>query len=472
MPPPPHFLLVVFPAQGHINPALQLAKRLLRMGAHVTYATTVSAQRRMMPTAPPPDGLTFAAFSDGYNEGYNSRNSLEDDKVKQYLSVLKRHGSETLTHLIADIRKEGRPISCLIYTLMLPWAAEVARGLHIPSVLFWIQPATVFDIYYYYFYGYGDVITKSANDPPCLINLPGLAPLTSRDLPSFLIPSNNYSFALPLLQEQLETLDQETKPRLLVNTCDALEPEALRAVDKFNMVAIGPSIPSAFLDGEDPNDTCFGGDMFPASISKDYKEWLNSNPESSVVYVSFGSILVLKKPQMEEIARGLLDSGHPFLWVIRSEKGNGDEEEKLSCMEELEQQGMIVTWCSQVEVLSHPAVGCFVTHCGWNSTLESLVSGVAVVAYPQWMDQRTNAMLIEKEWRTGVRVKLNEQGVAEREEIGRCLQVVMGGGEQTIELRERVKKWKDLMREAAKDGGSSQNNLKAFVDEFRPPCSN
>ncbi|KAK3204223.1 hypothetical protein Dsin_018269 [Dipteronia sinensis] len=464
MPPPPHFLLVVFPAQGHINPALQLAKRLLRMGARVTYATSVSAQRRMTATAHRPDGLTFVAFSDGYDDGLNSP---DDDNVQQYLSVLKRRGSETLTHLIAGSEMEGRPVSCLIYTLLLPWASEVARGLHIPSVHFWIQPAMVFDIYYYYFYGYGDVITKSRNDPSCLINLPGLPPLTSRDLPSFLISSNNYSFALPSFQEQLKTLDQETKPRILVNTCDALEPEALRAIDKVNMVAIGPSIPSAFLDGEDPNDTCFGGDIFHGHNSKDYKEWLNSKSESSVVYVSFGSLAVLKKPQMEEIARGLLDSGHPFLWVIRSEKGNGDEEEKLSCMEELEQQGMIVTWCSQVEVLSHPAVGCFVTHCGWNSTLESLVSGVAVVAYPQCSDQTTNSMLIEKEWRTGVRVKLNEQGVAEREEIGRCLKVVMGGGEQTQVLSENVKKWKNLTRDAAKDGGSSHNNLKAFVDEFR-----
>ncbi|KAI9195998.1 hypothetical protein LWI28_020137 [Acer negundo] len=227
MPPQPHFLLVVFPAQGHINPALQLAKGLLRMGTRVTYATSVSTQRRKTPTSSPPDGLTFAAFSDGYDDGLNSP---DDDNVQQYLSVLKRRGSETLNHLIAGSEK-------------------------------------------------GDVITKSGNDPSCLINLPGLPPLTSRDLPSFLIPSNNYSFALPSFQEQLKTLDLETKPRILVNTCDALEPEALRAIDKFNMVAIGPSIPSAFLDGEDPNDTCFGGDIFHGHNSKNYKEWLNSKSE-------------------------------------------------------------------------------------------------------------------------------------------------------------------------------------------------
>ncbi|KAL5781344.1 hypothetical protein ACOSP7_006373 [Xanthoceras sorbifolium] len=468
MPPPPHFLLVTFPVQGHINPALQLAKRLLRMGARVTYATTISAHRRMTrTTAPPlPDGLKFGFFSDGYDDGFNSR---DDDEIKQYVSLLKRRGSETLTQLVADSEKEGRPVSCLIYTLLLPWAAEVACGLHIPSVLFWIQPAIVLDIYYYYFHGYGDVITESANEPSCLINLPGLPPLTSRDLPSFLIPSNNYPLVIPMFQQQLETLEQETNPKILVNTCDALEPQALRALDTWDMVAIGPLIPSAFLDREDPSDTCFGGDIFHGRNSKDqdYKEWLNSKPESSVVYVSFGSIAVLKRQQVEEIARGLLDSGHPFLWVIR-ETENG-EEEKLSCMEELEsqQQGMIVTWCSQVEVLSHPAVGCFVSHCGWNSTVESLVCGVAVVAYPQWTDQGTNAKLIEEEWKTGVRVKLNEEGVAEREEIKRCLQVVMGGGEQTEVLKGNAKKWKELAREAAIDGGSSYNNLKAFVDEFR-----
>ncbi|XP_062164986.1 crocetin glucosyltransferase, chloroplastic-like [Alnus glutinosa] len=115
---------------------------------------------------------------------------------------------------------------------------------------------------------------------------------------------------------------------------------------------------------------------------------------------------------MEEIACGLLDCGRPSLWVIRA-KENGEEEkeeDKLKCREELEENGMIVPWCSQVEVLSHPLLGCFVTHCGWNSTLESLVSGVLVVAFPQWTDQGTNAKLIQDVWKMGVRVTANENG--------------------------------------------------------------
>jgi len=155
------------------------------------------------------------------------------------------------------------------------------------------------------------------------------------------------------------------------------------------------------------------------------------------------------------------------LWVIRSKENEEEkEEEKLSCREELKERGMIVPWCSQVEVLSHPSLGCFVTHCGWNSTSESLVCGVPVVAFPQWSDQCTNAKLIEDVWKTGVRVTANEDGIVEGDEIKRCLELVIGGGERGEEMRRNAKKWRDLAREASKEEGSSYKNLKAFVDEI------
>ncbi|KAE8022884.1 hypothetical protein FH972_008645 [Carpinus fangiana] len=453
----PHVLLVTFPAQGHINPSLQFAKRLLLLGARVTFATTVFVHRRITKT-PTLDGLSFATFSDGYDDGVPP-----DISVDHYMSELKRRSSQALTDLILSSTNDGRSFTCLVCTTLIPWAADVARKLHLPSALLWIQPATVFNIYYYYFNGYGDVITNSSNDPSCSIQLPGLPFLSSHELPSFLLASNVYAFAVPTLQKQFEALKRQDNPRILVNTFDALEAEALRAIKEYNLIAIGPLIPSAFLDGRDPSDTSFGGDLF--QTSKDYIEWLNSKPKSSVIYVSFGSLAVLTKQQKEEIARGLLDSGHPFLWVIRAKENEEEnEEDKLSCKEE---KGMIVSWCSQVEVLSHPSLGCFVTHCGWNSTLESLVSGVPVVAFPQWSDQGTNAKLIEDVWKTGVRVTANEDGIVEGDEIKRCLELFIGVGDRKgEEMRRNAKKWKDLAREACKEGGSSYENLKSFVDEI------
>ncbi|XP_031259581.1 crocetin glucosyltransferase, chloroplastic-like [Pistacia vera] len=152
--------------------------------------------------------------------------------------------------------------------------------------------------------------------------VPCLPSLNSCDIPSFLLPSDKYPHALESFQEQMEALHEESNPKILVNTFDALESEALIAIDKFNMITVGPLIPYVFLGGKDPSDTSFGVDLFRGS--NDYIEWLNSKPKSSVVYVSFGSLIVLEKQQMEEIARGLLSSAHPFLWVIRE---NQNEEE-------------------------------------------------------------------------------------------------------------------------------------------------
>ncbi|KAH6816255.1 hypothetical protein C2S51_021075 [Perilla frutescens var. frutescens] len=465
-----HVLLVTFPAQGHINPTLQFAKRLINMGIDVTFATSISARRRMAKTATTnlAKGLTFVAFSDGYDDGYR----LDQDDANNYMIQLRSLGTKALKETIRAASDDGRPITCLVYTLLLPWVPEVARDLHIPSALLWIQPATVLSIYYHYFNGFQDEITTNSNDDPSWnVQIPGAPLLSKRDLPSFLVPSSSdmYSFILPTLKEQLDALDAETKPRLLVNTFDALEPDALKAIDEYELIGIGPLIPSAFLDGKDPSDKSFGGDLFQKS--DDYIEWLNSMPEASVVYVSFGSLLRLPKPQMEEIAKGLLDARRPFLWVIRANDNNedDDDEDELSCLEDLVKIGKIVPWCSQLEVLTHPSLGCFVTHCGWNSTLESISCGVPVVAFPHWTDQGTNAKLIEDVWKTGVRVRFNEEdGIVESGEIWKCVEEVMDGGERSTQLKQNAHKWKDLARQATAENGSSTNNLKAFFDVIRP----
>ncbi|MFS8008329.1 putative crocetin glucosyltransferase [Helianthus anomalus] len=109
-------------------------------------------------------------------------------------------------------------------------------------------------------------------------------------------------------------------------------------------------------------------------------EWMNTKPRGSIVYISFGSVITLSKKPKEAMAQGLLECGRPFLWVIRDyNQDEKDGEDEVSRMDELEQLGLIVPWCSQVEVMSHPSLGCFVTHCGWNSTLESsLISNTEV----------------------------------------------------------------------------------------------
>ncbi|KAF3455481.1 hypothetical protein FNV43_RR00110 [Rhamnella rubrinervis] len=402
---PPRFLVVTYPAQGHINPALHFSKRLIAFGAEVIFFTSLSAYRSMFTQPSSSGNMHFSSFSDGYDDGFKPGVDLD-----HYLSEMRRCGSQALSDLIVSGEKEGRPFTFLVYTFLVPWASKTANELQLPSSLLWIQAATVFDIYYYYLHVHGDIFSKYS---------------ISAD------PSST-SIRLP-------------------------ESEALKAISKFDLIGIGPLIPLAFLEGKDPSNT----------PNDHYIEWLNLKSERSVIYVSFGSISVLSKPQMEEIGRALLDCGRPFLWVVTAKQNPEErkEENRLSCMEELEKLGMIVTWCSQMEVLSHPSLGCFVSHCGWNSTLESLVSGVPMVAFPQWTDQGTNAKLIEEAWKSGLRVRANEEGVVQGVELRRCLELVMEDGEKGEEMRRNAKKWKDLGREAAIQGGSSNKYLKAFLDE-------
>ncbi|KAK2389204.1 phloretin 4'-O-glucosyltransferase [Trifolium repens] len=466
-----NFLIVTYPIQGHINPALQFAKQLITMGAQVTFATTIYLHRRLInkPTIP---GLAFATFSDGYDDGHKNKS---DEHITTYMSEFQRRSTEFLTSIILSAKQEARPFTCLTYSLIIPWVSKVARDLHLPSALLWIQAATVFDIYYYYFHEHGDYITNKSEDAKCLIELPGLSfSLKTCDLPSFLLASNMYTFALPSFKEHLKILDEETNPRVLVNTVEEFESDALGVVDvgKIKMIPIGPLIPSAFLDGKDPSDTSFGGNLIGVDSDDNYIEWLDSKDELSVVYVSFGSLAILPKGQMEEIARALLDSGFPFLWVIRDNKlqkqKDEEDDDELSYRQEIEKNdnGKIVKWCSQLEVLSHSSLGCFVTHCGWNSMLESLSSGVPMVAFPQWTDQTTNAKLIEDVWKTGVRLNHDEEGIVKAEEIMKCLKVVMGKEEKGEELRRNAKKWKSLAREAVKEGGSSDKNLRTFLSDI------
>ncbi|KAK9289034.1 hypothetical protein L1049_017505 [Liquidambar formosana] len=456
-----HFLLVSCPGQGLINPTLQFAKRLARAGAQVTFATTVHGLRRIN-NLPSFHNISFASFSDGYDDG-----PKPTDDLHHIMAEFKRVGSQTLTNLILTLANERRPVTFLIYTFLLPWAADVARNLHIPSAFLCIQSVTAFAIYHRYFNGHNGLYDCDKKSTSISIDLPGIPLLTSKDVPSFLLPTSPHASVIPTFQEHIQTLEQDPNPCILANTFDALEGDVIRAVGNMSVIAIGPLIPSAFSDEKDPSDKSFGFDLFESSTSEDYLQWLNSKPESSVVYVSFGSMVVWQKREMEEVLYGLVESRRPFLWVVRPpEDGREEFENMLKNHLKEEVEGLIVPWCSQVEVLCHKSVGCFVMHCGWNSTMESMVAGVPVVGCPHFSDQTTNAKLVEEVWGNGVKARANEEGVVEREEMKRCVEMTMGSGKRGEEMRRNAEKWKSLAVAAVKEGGSSDNNLRSFLERF------
>ncbi|KAL7105913.1 hypothetical protein ACP275_07G076600 [Erythranthe tilingii] len=408
-----HFLIISFPIQGHINPILQLAKSLARLGAKVTFATTDPILHRLQDSLPTLHRLSYASFSDSHHHEEEQEKTTKS--TTDYMAELRQVGSENLTRILQESLDGPEPVTCLVYSLLLPWAAAVARDMQIPSAFLSIQCATAFAIYHRFSKPHNEIIDS-------VDILQDLPLFSSSDLPTFLLPDNPmYSFMKPMMIEHMQELEKDPNPLVLLNTFEELEQEAIESLKtkNMNMIAIGPLIPSAFSDGNDSTDKSFGGDLF---ISKK----------------------------------------RPFLWVIRPSSSDSVDEnvtKKMIDDSNIGENGMIVQWCAQMEVLSHKSIGCFVTHCGWNSTLEGLICGVPFICCPHFSDQPTNAKLVEEVWGTGVRARANGEVLIERGEFKKCLDVVMGECERGREMRRNAMKWRGLALEAVKENGSTYNNL-------------
>ncbi|CAN6163589.1 unnamed protein product [Urochloa humidicola] len=471
-PPPQHFLFVTNPMQGHVNPARRLATAVMACNpdARVTFSTAVSGHRRMFPSLARPDdeavdaaGVLHVPYSDGFDDGFSS--ATHDTST--YRARATATGRETLSAAVSRLAARGHPVTCMVYTFLVPWVPGVARAHGVPAALFWIQPAAVLAVYYRYFHGHATALAACANGaggdhPGVAACLPGMPPLPPDALPSIVSitsPEHRHHLVLDLLRDLFVSLD-EHRPRVLVNTFDALERNALRAMPELDVAAVGPVVPAA---GDAPPSSEDLLHRHDAEAAAAVMEWLGTKPARSVVYVSFGSVLSLSERKHEEMRRGLEATGRPYLWVARrAAGGSGGASPAVSAGGD-GARGLVVEWCDQVRVLSHAAVGCFVTHCGWNSTLESMARGVPMVAVPQWTDQPTVAWLVEVRMGAGVRARVDGEGVVEAGELRRCVEAVMSDGEAARGIRERSERWRALASEAVAPGGTSERNLRAFL---------
>ncbi|CAM0146075.1 unnamed protein product [Urochloa decumbens] len=462
-----HFLVVAYGIQGHINPARTLARRLAQIGGcTATLSVPLSDHRRMFPShenscEEVSDGLiSYIPFSDGRDDGSWPMDS--EDRVQRHKANLR-----SLSAVVNGLAASGRLVTCMVCTLSMTVVVEVAREHQLPFVVYWIQPATILATYYHYFHGHEKLIVQHDTNPTYEVNLPGLHPLRICDMPTFFTEkTQSYlsKMVLQALRELFEQMHQEKSIVVLVNTFDALEDVALKAMQPYmDVFAVGPAVPPlGALQHKNENEAQIH--LFKHD-EKNCMEWLNAQLEKSVIYLSFGSLLSYTKRQAEEILHGLQDHGQPYLWVVRKE---GRAEEVDFCIREANAgKGMVVEWCDQQKVLSHPSIGCFVTHCGWNSTLEAIMSGVPMLAVPSWSDQPMNAFLVEKEWRVGIRAERDEEGVLTRGELARCLDLLMGGSEKAMQIRANANRLKERAHQAVASDGPLETSLQNFIKSMQ-----
>ncbi|KAG0452673.1 hypothetical protein HPP92_025337 [Vanilla planifolia] len=441
-----HALVFPYPSQGHVNPMIQFAKRIASHNHRVTVALT----RFVASTVPAPLATTFsspvsiATISDGFDEGGFSA----APSPSAYLASLESVGGASLVDLLRSLADRGDPVSVVVYDSFLPWALHVARQNGAAAAAFFSQSAAVNAVYYHA--REGRLRYPLPEDGAAVEGLPGLPRLESDDLPSLVKVQTaaGYASFSEMLLNQFNDLDKADV--MLVNTFNELEPQEM---DWLTLVyvarAIGPTVPSAYLDDRIPGDNTYALNLFPLESSA-CKAWISAVPVGSGVYASFGSLAELSAEQITELAHGLLAAHRPFLWVVRDPDA-GEAAPGFSADAE-RTGGIVVRWASQMEVLSSGAVGCFVTHCGWNSTMEGLALGVPMVGMPQWTDQPTDAKYLEDVW-----------------EVERCIREVMEG-ERSSQIRRRAAEWREASRRAVDAGGSSDRNVVEFLERCCKPA--
>ncbi|KAJ7968234.1 Glycosyltransferase [Quillaja saponaria] len=379
----PHAVLIPFPAQSHINSMLKLAKLLHFKGFHITFVNTEFTHKRLLKSRGHSalDGLPDFQF-ETIPDGLPPTDVDATQDIRSLLDSTRKTCLVPLRNLLAKLNNSASsgvvsPVSCIVSDGVMTFSIKAAQELRIPFVVFRAISACGF-LCYAHLHSLLDKGIIPLKDESYLRNgyldtevnwIPGLKNMRLRDFPSFIRTTDPNDLVLDSLLGESDRAYKASA--IILNTFDELETEALNTLSSMfpPVYTIGPL--SLLVNQISQNNlVSFGSNLWKEDT--ECLQWLESKKPRSVVYVNYGSIAVLSPDQLFEFAWGLANSKKPFLWVIRPDLVDGGSEILSSeFVNEIKDRGLIVSWCPQEQVLSHPSIGGFLTHCGWNSILES-----------------------------------------------------------------------------------------------------
>nr|ASK39404.1 UDP-glycosyltransferase [Ginkgo biloba] len=471
----PHAVLVPFPAQGHINPMMQLAQKLVEDGFIVTFVNTdFNHARIFQANNMAKSGLSTDEVEICHNirlvsisDGLAPQDSRTDfAKLTNSMENCMGHSFHKLIEEINE--KEQHNVTCLIVDINVAcWSLDIAKQYHIPSAA--ICPASAAT--YATFYNIPNLVSAGLLPSNGVFkeqkmvdySLPSMPPIHCTRFAWMVGSEEDQEILFHYTLRNIESVrDIES---VICNTFLDLEATILNSFPEQDLVCpVGPLIPSQFFNGNiSQSNTGLIATGFWAEELQ-CLEWLDKQSPESVIYVSFGSLVILNERQFEEFALGLEATQRPFLWVVRNDLLDGTTTVFPSGFtERIKDRGCLVSWAPQLSVLSHPSIACFVTHCGWNSTLESISMGVPMICWPYFADQFLNCSYIAEVWKIGLVLKANNNGIMDKLEIETAVERVLSD-EDGVEIRKRVRKLKKSGRDAVKEGGSSSINYKSFLN--------
>ncbi|XP_008219459.1 PREDICTED: 7-deoxyloganetin glucosyltransferase-like isoform X1 [Prunus mume] len=449
----PHAVCIPYPAQGHVTPMLQLAKLLHYKGFHITFVHTEFNHRRLLKSRGPNslDGLPFFRF-ETIPDGLPPTDANATQDITALCLSTSKNCLAPFRDLLSKVNSvpDSPPVTSIVSDGGMTFTLDAAQELGIPEVILETLSACGLMCYLQY----RPLIEKGLmplKDPSYLTNgyldteidwIPGMRGIRLRDIPSFIRTTDPNDFMLDYLLVEIARAKRASA--IILNTFDALDHEVLHGLSTLlpPVYSVGPLHLQLNQIPADDKLKSIGSNLW--TEEPECLEWLDSKEPNSVVYVNFGSITVMTAEQLIEFAWGLANSNQTFFWVIRPDLVGGEAAVvPPEFMQETKERGLLASWCPQEQVLSHPAVGGFLTHSGWNSTLESLCGGVPMICWPFFAEQHANCRFCCKEWGIGMEI----EGDVKRNYVEGLVRKLMEG-EEGKEMRKKALEWKKLAKEA------------------------
>ncbi|GAB4848193.1 hypothetical protein Ancab_002860 [Ancistrocladus abbreviatus] len=474
-------IFIPLPAAGHLFPTLEVAKRLVEREERLSVTVLImnfpfymsNSGVKSLQLENRINIIELPQLDEEINAG--SRTFIEQT-VEAYKPMVKQVAKQLVSRSKLTGSNSRGQLAGFVLDMFCTAMIDVAGEMAVPSYVFFTSCVGFLSLMLHLQSlrdDYGVDITKFA-DSDVGLDVPGFRNrVPARGLP------------LPIVDASTGLLDHAKRFRdsngIIVNTFMELESHLIVTLSNDrNVPPIYPLGPIVNLKPK--NGVTNGGSHDDQDL---IMQWLDDQLPSSVVFLCFGTLGTFDQEQVREIATGLEQSGHHFLWSLRRPSPSHDEKIRpLSDYEQLEdilpsgflertaQIGKVTGWIPQTAILSHPAVGGFVSHCGWNSTLESLWFGVPIAAWPMYAEQQLNAFELVKEVEVAVEVRLDYRWdphaklsnvLVGAKEIEKGIRRAMDGENGA---RNKMKAISEKSRKVMMKDGSSYTCLGHFVEDI------
>ncbi|XP_047073081.1 anthocyanidin 5,3-O-glucosyltransferase-like [Lolium rigidum] len=466
--PDPTVVLYAALGVGHLTPMVELAKLFLRRGVPVVIAVqTAPTSAPALFAATASDSARIAAANPSiafHHLPPPDYPSPDPSPFLQMLDVLRL----TVPLLLAFLRSLPS-VAALVLDLFCIDSLDAAAEAGVPAYIYFTSSAGDLAAFLHLPHHFATTEGDFKDMGKALLRFPGVPPIPASDMPHT-VQDRATRMCTALIGHYRRISEARG---VLVNTYEWLEARAVSALREGVCVPDRPTPPVRCIGPMIVKGAAGGGERH-ACLS-----WLDAQPKQSVVFICFGSVGAVSAAELKEIARGLENSSHRFLWVVRTPpvdpakffmpRPPPDLDALLpdGFLERTRDRGMVLKmWAPQVEVLRHAATGAFMTHCGWNSVLEAVSAGVPMLCWPQYAEQRLNKVFVVDEMKVGVVLEGYDEELVKAEEVEKKVRLVLEP-EDSDKLRERLAMAKEKAAEAMADSGSSQTSFAEFLKDLK-----